>query len=231
MANVILALIGLAGLAVFARYLLTASAQSAAVTLRYVAAGIVAAVGLFLTFTGKAALGIPVMTGSIMLFRHAAQKRAATRKPGRKSRVTTEALIMELDLDTGDMSGLVLKGEFEGGELRILTEPELMRLHAAFAVYPESRDLLEPYLDRRMPDWRDRVDPDQGRGLGGTPGAGAMTEEEAYEILGLGPGAGEAEIRQAHRRLMKRMHPDAGGSAFLAARLNEAKDRLLRRHV
>ena len=231
MASVILALIVLAGLAVFARYLMTASAQVAAVTLRYVAAGIVAAVGLFLTFTGKAALGIPIMTGSVMLFRHATQKRAATRRPGRKSRVTTEALIMELDLDTGDMSGLVLKGEFEGGELRILTEPELMRLHGEFAIYPESRDLLEPYLDRRMPDWRDRADADQGRGLGGAPGSGAMTEQEAYEVLGLGPGAGEAEIRQAHRRLMKRMHPDTGGSAFLAARLNEAKDRLLRRHV
>lgn len=231
MARIILALIVLAGLAVFVRYLMTASAHAVAVTLRYVAAGLVAAVGLFLTFTGKAAIGVPVMTGSLMLFRHAAQKRAATRRPGRKSRVTTEALIMELDLDTGDMSGLVLKGEFEGGELRILTEAELMRLHAAFAVYPESRDLLESYLDRRMPDWRDRTDANHGGGLGGAPGAGAMTEEEAYEILGLGPGAGEAEIRQAHRRLMKRMHPDTGGSAFLAARLNEAKDRLLRRHV
>lgn len=231
MLRVVLALIVLGLLVAGIRHLLSASAQQVAVTLRYGAAALAAVIGVFLTVTGKAALGMPALALATFLYRHAAQKRAAARRPGRKSRVTTEALIMELDLDTGDMSGLVLKGEFEGGELRILTESELMRLHGEFLVYPESRDLLESYLDRRMPDWRDRADADENRGLGGAPGAGAMTEQEAYEVLGLGPGAGEAEIRQAHRRLMKRMHPDAGGSAFLAARLNEAKDRLLRRHV
>mgnify|MGYP001351525655 FL=1 len=225
----VLVVLGLAGVGL--RYMLTASAQQVAMALRYGVAGLAGLLGLFLTFTGKAALGIPALTLATFLYRHAASRRAATRRPGRKSRVNTDALIMELDLDTGEMSGLVLKGEFEGGELRILTEAELMRLHAELLSYPESRELLESYLDRRMPDWRDRMHADHGAGLGGTQGAGAMTEEEAYEILGLRPGAGEAEIRQAHRRLMKGVHPDTGGSAFLAARLNAAKDRLLRRHV
>jgi len=94
----------------------------------------------------------------------------------------------------------------------------------------ESVSLLESYLDRRFPAWRQDAQGDAARGQSRSPPSGKMTNEEAYQILGLQPGAGNDEIRRAHRTLMKKLHPDQGGTTYLAARVNEAKDTLLRTH-
>ncbi|MBW3098514.1 DnaJ domain-containing protein [Pseudohoeflea coraliihabitans] len=231
MIRVLLIVVALAVLAAAVRWIIGARPERVAQALRYFGVGLLTLVGGVLLFTGKAFLGMPILSGAVLLLRHSVKKARATRRPGQKSRVYADALMMELDLDSGEINGMVLKGSRNGSELNELTDQELLALHAEMAAWPESRELLETYLDRRIADWRDGPDAQAGAGLGTPPGSGPMTEQEAYEILGLAPGAAETEIRQAHRRLMKRVHPDTGGSAALASRLNAAKDFLLRRHV
>ncbi|SDU20015.1 DnaJ domain-containing protein [Stappia sp. ES.058] len=149
---------------------------------------------------------------------------------GQTSVVRSAYLEMTLDHETGDMDGEVLAGAFEGRRLDGLAPSELEAFYREVAGDPDSRALFEAYLDRRQPGWRVDFEADATAGQGPAPGTGAMTEEEAHQVLGLSHGASKAEIRSAHRRLMKRVHPDHGGSGFLAAKLNEAKDLLLNRH-
>ena len=107
--------------------------------------------------------------------------------------------------------------------------PQLIAMIAAFDA--ESVALLESYLDRRFPAWRQNAQGDTAGGQRRAAPGGKMTDEEAYQILGLQPGAGRDDISRAHRALMKKLHPDQGGSTYLAARVNEAKDTLLRTHL
>jgi DnaJ-domain-containing protein 1 len=124
----------------------------------------------------------------------------------------------------------VLAGHHEGKVLSAMGLAELKQLYRELPGDPESRQLLETYLDGRFPVWREHAEADRGDGLGVSPGSGAMTKEEAYKILGLEAGAAATDVRKAHRRLMQRLHPDLGGTSFLAARINEAKDVLLSDH-
>jgi DnaJ-domain-containing protein 1 len=95
----------------------------------------------------------------------------------------------------------------------------------------EGARLLEAYLDRVRPDWRDELAGERpgGSGGGARPAGGDMTVEEAYAILGLAPGADAEAIKEAHRRLMVKLHPDHGGSDYLATKINRARDVLLHR--
>jgi hypothetical protein len=149
------------------------------------------------------------------------------KSPGLVSRVRSAFVEMELDHDSGDMRGRILAGRHEGVALDALDMATLTGLLAE--IDPESRALLAAYLDRREPSWREHAQGDAGAGDGATS-SGKMTQEEAYQILGVQPGATAKEIGLAHRSLMKKLHPDQGGSTYLAARVNEAKDVLLRRH-
>src|SRR5919202_837945 len=154
---------------------------------------------------------------------------AARPSPGRRSAARSAWLDMTLDHDSGAVEGRVLQGRFAGAALSDLGPEALAALHAELRGDPDSLRLFEAYLDRRQPGWREDLKRDSAAGPRGPARSRALTEEEAYEVLGLRPGAGEAEIRQAHRALMKRVHPDQGGSTYLAARINEAKDILLRK--
>ena len=87
--------------------------------------------------------------------------------------------------------------------------------------------LMEAYLDWRVPDWRNKAEEASDRGQAGGFGKGRMSVEEARAVLEVAPDASKEDIRQAHRRLMMKLHPDQGGSNYLAARINEAKDVLL----
>lgn len=149
--------------------------------------------------------------------------------PGARSRVTSTLLDMELDHDSGAMTGTVRAGRFAGRGLDTLSLGEIAELmRECLAQDADGARLLEAYLDRRTPGWREHADRHADAGQGSPPRAGPMTKQEAYEILGLQPGAGEEAIREAHRALMKRIHPDAGGTSGLAARVNQAKDTLLK---
>ena len=149
--------------------------------------------------------------------------RGGRASPGQASDVETAYLGMGLDDDSGRMTGRVKAGRFAGRDLADLDLPLLLDLLGELAAAdPEGVPLLEAWLDRAHPDWRDAAPPPPPR-----PQPGRMTRAEALEVLGLGEGADEAAIRGAHRRLMRAAHPDQGGSDWLASRLNEARDVLL----
>jgi hypothetical protein len=147
---------------------------------------------------------------------------------GQVSRVRSAFLEMELDHDTGAMRGRILAGPHEGATLDSLDVATLVA--CLVDIDEESRALLMAYLDRREPGWREHAKDGAATGTGRAWSSGKMTEEEAYQILGVHPGASAEDIGRAHRALMKKLHPDQGGSTYLAARVNEAKDILLRRH-
>jgi hypothetical protein len=144
---------------------------------------------------------------------------------GQKSSVRTRALAMELDHDTSVMDGRVLEGTYRDRQLSSMSRDELLDLLKQFRGYKDqSASLLEAYLDRTYGNWRAAA----GAGEAARPtSSSAMTKDEAYLVLGLKPGATTSDIRSAHRRLMKQFHPDHGGSDYIAAKINQAKDLLL----
>lgn len=146
------------------------------------------------------------------------------------SQVGSQFLRMRLNQESGEIEGKVLKGQFQGSDLADLTLLQLLELHAEISVDADSTALLQAYMDRIHPNWRSPGHSAGGSDQTDAPGARptSMSSTEAWEILGLDNKATRDDIIAAHRRLMQRLHPDHGGSTYLAAKINLAKDYLLK---
>jgi hypothetical protein len=178
------------------------------------------------SLVASAALGLAGWRSAVNL---GAMFRGAPR-PNAGSRARSAMIEMRLDHASGQMTGWILAGPLQGQSLDMLTRQACLDLYkTCLSDDPEGARLLETYLDRRFAGWRETAEAD-GDPRRAQASASVMTEKEAYETLGLAQGASAQEIAGAHRALMKKLHPDHGGATSLAARVNLAKDVLLRRH-
>ena len=194
--------------------------------------GLAVLFAVFLMLSGRfgwlwvAALGIlPWISRFRMLQRMARSARGPSR--GSQSRVDTQFVAMSLDHDTGDMDGEVLEGRFRGERLSDMSLDDVLELLVEASADSQSSSVLQAYLDKIYGDtWREHMETG-GQHHSASSFVGPMTVEEAYQVLGLEPGASDKDIRRNHRDLMKRLHPDHGGSDYLATKINEAKEILL----
>jgi DnaJ-like protein len=189
-----------------------------------------------LAISGRLSLLLTPLLFAVPALRRLRTMFAGFRGPsaGSSSTVETPFVRMSLDHDTGHMTGTVLRGRFAGLRLEELGRADLLALlRECRAEDEESARLVEAYLDRAQPDWHEDFAGAQGGSTTGSAppprGSTDVTVEEAYEILGLAPGADAEAIRAAHRRLMKQLHPDHGGTDYLATKINRARDVLLNR--
>ncbi|MDA3902638.1 MAG: DnaJ domain-containing protein [Desulfuromusa sp.] len=208
-------------------WLMTMPAKQRVAVLSTAGPVLVIMAGGLLILLRRGAIGIPLILIGVSWWRRSRSKRPISSPEGQKSTVRSENLEMELDHDTGEMDGTILTGRLQGVRLSSLSEEEILSLSCDFRSDADSISLLESFLDRYYPDWRDRDDSDSSRNRSDTSGFNNMTRQEAYQILGLEPNASQEEIHKAWRRLIKGVHPDSGGSDFLAVKINTARDILL----
>jgi hypothetical protein len=226
----ILVLLAVAAIAGLFWFLITVPPATLLRMLRWGLGIIVVLVAVFLLATGRGALDLPLalllyflrsggaVPGTALFKRLRAWFGGGPAAPS--TAIETQWLRMVLDRESGALDGEVLAGPFAGTPLARLSRDQLRALLAECAGTDEqSARLLETYLDRTHPGWRDQPQ--------APPGSGQMSRGEALHVLGLTADAGPDQIREAHHRLLLKLHPDLGGSDYLASQINRARDVLL----
>lgn len=202
-------------------------------SLRWVVGGLLALLAALLVLVRRFDIALFVGAGALQVLRMGrlgpfSFDGAAAMDKGNVSTVRSFYFSMELEHDTGMVTGNVVAGQYAGAELIDLGEYETRMLLAEVEGDADSLSLLESWLDANRAGWREYfAETAENNGDSG-PSVAADPLAEAYAILGLEPGASDEEIRAAHRDLMKGVHPDHGGSSYLASRINAARDLLLR---
>lgn len=222
----------LVGLLAVAHWFVNANARVLVRVLVVLAVVLAAGGGIFLALTGRLLPVVAVVVALLpFIMRWLAQYRRARAyagpKPGQGSTIETPTLRVRLDHESGEVTGEVRKGCFAGRRFEDLGPGELVILLSECRTDDaQAAAILEAFLDRSHPGWRDGAAQGEGVASGSSP-PGGMSRAEAYAVLGLEPGADAATIRKAHRTLIQKLHPDQGGSTYLAAKINRAKDILL----
>lgn len=243
MLSLVMGVVVLLGAVYFMRWYANAKTEDVKKTLRWTGIGLGLLVVAVLALTGRLGVALAFLTGLMAwawrvfniiqmgrqmggMFKSASRGFGGGTARAQNSQVQSAFLRMTLDHDTGHLDGEVIKGAFAGRQLAALTFDNLLSLLTEVRADAESAALLESFLDRAHPDWRARSH--EAGAAPAAPSSAAMSEDEALLVLGLQKGAGPEEVKSAYRRLMTQLHPDRGGSDYLAAKINAAKAVLLK---
>lgn len=177
---------------------------------------LIAAIGALLPLLPRAAKLILGMWPALLPYFRRYQQ-------NRQSSMQTRFVRLQIDMLSGELQGDVLEGEFKDQKLQLMSVEQLKQLFEECKQEDEpSAALLVAYLERTHPEWQGHSGPYE------YTASSAMSEQQARDILGVSVSASKSEIIKAHKRLVQKLHPDKGGSDYLAQQINLAKTTLLK---